>query len=70
MLKLTSVELWLIQELTHLTHLTHTHTPVCCTKKPLLSAGQSGRSFHSSRYKVRFPESPGFSECFPKWERV
>lgn len=26
MLKLTSVELWLIQELTHLTHLTHTHT--------------------------------------------
>lgn len=25
MLKLTSVELWLIQELTHLTH-THTHT--------------------------------------------
>lgn len=32
MLKLTSVELWLIQELTH------THTPVCCTKKPLCEA--------------------------------
>lgn len=34
---LTSVELWLIQELTHLTH-THTHTTVCCTKKPLCEA--------------------------------
>lgn len=68
---LTSVELWLIQELTHLTH-TDTHTQQSAAQRNLcvkLSAGQSGRSFHSSRYKVRFPESPGFSECFPTWKR-